>query len=550
MCQFIELFLLLITTIISIKSEQRQCQLITYYECKNIGYNQTYLPNKFNHQDQKDVALVINQFTALIAVGCSSELRFLLCSIYMPLCLANYSDPIPPCREVCERVREPCEPFYLRYGFLWPDALKCEQYPSNHEKAIFMEPKKNDKAQSTLTVTKCLPPCRSVYFSDKQSISIINLWLTILSVLCALSCTFVLLTFFLDMTRFKYPQRPIIFLSLCYFFVSCGYLIRLMLGHENVACRVDNKIDSSSYTQLVRVSGPSSCAFVFVLTYFFGMASSIWWVILTLTWFLAAGFKWSSEAISHYSIYYHFIAWLLPCLQTVAILILKGIDGDSISGICYVGHTDSSMLRGFVLFPLITFLTIGTIFLLAGLISLMRIRNVIKIQDRSKTTKLEKLMVRIGLFAILYTVPATFVIGIYFYELRYRSVWEENLHCNKCPRLSFDTYSNWSIRPSFIIYMSKYFFLLIVGITTGIWINFNNKTFLTWKKFFCCQNSIEHNNNNNNNDHRCSHHPHRHRYDNHNGRDASGINYSYKHTKINGSKYSLPSSKQGPLAHV
>jgi formate-dependent phosphoribosylglycinamide formyltransferase (GAR transformylase) len=59
--QFIQLCLLLLTTVISIKSEQRQCQPITYYECKNIGYNQTYLPNKFNHQDQKDVALVVSR---------------------------------------------------------------------------------------------------------------------------------------------------------------------------------------------------------------------------------------------------------------------------------------------------------------------------------------------------------------------------------------------------------------------------------------------------------------------------------------------------------
>ena len=60
MYQFIKIvLLLLIITIISIKSEQRQCQTITYYECRNIGYNQTYLPNRFNHQDQKDVALVV-----------------------------------------------------------------------------------------------------------------------------------------------------------------------------------------------------------------------------------------------------------------------------------------------------------------------------------------------------------------------------------------------------------------------------------------------------------------------------------------------------------
>lgn len=97
----------------------------------------------------------------------------------------------------------------------------------------------DDKDPSKAT---CVPPCRSVYFSDTQSISTINIWITLLSVLCALSCAFVLLTFFLDMTRFKYPQRPIIFLSLCYFFVSCGYLIRLIFGHENVACQSVNKV--------------------------------------------------------------------------------------------------------------------------------------------------------------------------------------------------------------------------------------------------------------------------------------------------------------------
>ena len=53
------LFLLLIQ-ISSLNGEQ-QCQAITYYECKNIGYNQTSLPNKFNHQDQKDVALVVSE---------------------------------------------------------------------------------------------------------------------------------------------------------------------------------------------------------------------------------------------------------------------------------------------------------------------------------------------------------------------------------------------------------------------------------------------------------------------------------------------------------
>jgi len=128
------------------------------------------------------------------------------------------------------------------------------------------------------------------------------------------------------------------------------------------------------------------------------------------------------------------------------------------------------------------------------------------------------------------------VIGIYFYELRYRSIWEDNLHCNRCPRLSSHFQSNWIQQPSFTIYMLKYFFLLIVGITTGLWINLNSKTYYSWKRFFCCQISSEH--------------LQVHRYGSHQSREPFGVNYSYKHTKINGSKYSLPSSKQVPLAHI
>lgn len=57
---YFPLLYLFLVQISLIKSDP-QCQTITYYECKNIGYNQTSLPNKFNHQDQKDVALVVSK---------------------------------------------------------------------------------------------------------------------------------------------------------------------------------------------------------------------------------------------------------------------------------------------------------------------------------------------------------------------------------------------------------------------------------------------------------------------------------------------------------
>jgi len=116
-----------------------------------------------------------------------------------------------------------------------------------------------------------------------------------------------MITFFVDMQRFEYPERPIIFLSGCYLMISIGYIIRLIAGQEAVACNGD--------TIRYQTTGPALCTIVFLLIYFFGMASSIWWVILSFTWFLAAGLKWGQEAIAKYSQYFHLVAWLIPSIK-------------------------------------------------------------------------------------------------------------------------------------------------------------------------------------------------------------------------------------------
>lgn len=70
------------------------------------------------------------------------------------------------------------------------------------------------------------------------------------------------------------------------------------------------------------------CTVLFMILYFFGMASSIWWVILTLTWFLAAGLKWGHEAIEANSQYFHLAAWAAPAIKTVTILAMGKVEGE------------------------------------------------------------------------------------------------------------------------------------------------------------------------------------------------------------------------------
>lgn len=329
----------------------------------------------------------------------------------------------------------------------------------------------------------CAMPCHNPFFSaDERAFT--AFWIGLWSVLCFLSTLATVATFLIDMERFKYPERPIIFLAVCYLFVSAGYLVRLVAGHERVACSsgggraVGGEAEHIHY----ETTGPALCTVVFLLVYFFGMASSIWWVILSLTWFLAAGLKWGNEAIAGYAQYFHLAAWLLPSVQSIAVLALSSVDGDPVAGICSVGNQSLDNLRGFVLAPLVVYLLVGALFLLAGFVSLFRIRSVILKQGgATKTDKLERLMVRIGVFSVLYTVPATVVVACFFYEQHNRQAWEAAHNC-PCPSSQQGGPQLPPRRPDYAVFMLKYFMCLVVGITSGVWI-WSGKTLESWKAF-------------------------------------------------------------------
>jgi len=169
------------------------------------------------------------------------------------------------------------------------------------------------------------------------------------------------------------------------------------------------------------------------------------------------------------------------------------VSGDILSGVCNVGLWDVDSLRGFVLAPLFVYLVLGTVFLLAGFVSLFRIRTVMK-HDGTKTDKLEKLMIRIGVFSVLYTVPALIVLACLFYEQAYFDHWMLTWNMEICSRPGhLSIYSipcpvgersrDLGRKPDFEVFMIKYLMALIVGITSSFWI-WSGKTFTSWKEFF------------------------------------------------------------------
>ncbi|XP_068179074.1 uncharacterized protein [Antennarius striatus] len=102
------------------------CQPITVPLCKDLPYSDTIMPNMIGHERQEDAGLVLNTFTPLIQVGCYPHMKLLLCSVYTPECVSG--KPRPPCRTLCEQARSGCEPVLNRFGFQWPESLRCEAF--------------------------------------------------------------------------------------------------------------------------------------------------------------------------------------------------------------------------------------------------------------------------------------------------------------------------------------------------------------------------------------------------------------------------------------
>jgi len=132
-----------------------------------------------------------------------------------------------------------------------------------------------------------------------------------------------------------------------------------------------------------------------IFTYFYSLVSkpfrSFGNVIVFIYHFAPLlGLKWGHEAIENISSYFHLAAWAIPGVKLIVILWLQKVDADILSGTCYIGLRDTNLMRGFILVPLFFYLILGSCFLLAGFVSLFRIRTVMKIEGKFRILKKNK----------------------------------------------------------------------------------------------------------------------------------------------------------------
>lgn len=481
-------------SIITALGDQRTCEPIKIELCRNLGYNQTGMPNLVGHELQLDAELQFQTFLPLIQYGCSSKLRFFLCSVYTPMCTEKVIQPIGPCRSLCESVRSKCNTVLVDFGFFWPSALNCSKFPvSNNQETMCMDgPDDDDEDRWRLNISnggdtvdtavtgtpseKSVTSkqqqnhfglCRSYKFSDKyyyinrsercahecdadilyshHNKEFTLKWIAGWSIVCFVSSLATLISFMRSSCKSYFHERIILYLAANYTMYSLAFILRLTIGREAVSCQLDQQHQASILAQ--DGLDQFSCTIIFVLIYFFGMSSMVWWAILCLCLYLINGKGKASHEMDGLRSLCHLAAWGLPALKTIAILVGvpfgPSVDADELTGLCYVGNQRSDTLMVFVIVPSSLYLALGSLFLL-----LTSCRSKRKISQPSQlclvnrsrlgssqvscfttqTTQsdLEKVSAvtdQLKIFAFFFAVPAFCVLFTNFYDYMNRDSW-------------------------------------------------------------------------------------------------------------------------------
>ncbi|XP_017264642.1 frizzled-3a isoform X4 [Kryptolebias marmoratus] len=483
------------------------CEPITLRMCQGLPYNSTFMPNVLNHYDQQTAALAMEPFHPMVNLQCSLELRMFLCALYAPVC-TEYGRMTLPCRRLCLQAKSDCYKLMDMFGVSWPEEMDCNRFPDCDEpyprpvdllstsdttelpvsvqrdygfwcpRELKIDP---ELGYSFMGVRDCSPPCPNMYFS-REELAFARYFIGVVSIVCLSATLFTFLTFLIDVSRFRYPERPIIFYAVCYMMVSLVFFLGFLL-EDKVSCNTASpgRFRASTVTQ---GSHNKACTLLFMVLYFFTMAGSVWWVILTITWFLAAVPKWGSEAIEKKALLFHACAWGVPGVLTVTLLAMNKIEGDSISGVCFVGLYNLTALRWFLLAPLGLDVVVGVVLLLAGIAALNRVRMEIPLEKENQE-KLVKFMIRIGVFSVLYLVPLLIVLACYLYESSYRTIWETTWVQEKCRdyHIPCPYQVQQTSRPDLVLFLIKYLMMLIVGIPSVFWVG-SKKTCFEWASFF------------------------------------------------------------------
>uniref|UniRef100_A0AC35FF44 Frizzled-4 n=1 Tax=Panagrolaimus sp. PS1159 TaxID=55785 RepID=A0AC35FF44_9BILA len=283
--------------------------------CKDIPYNQTIFPNPIFPHDQQSLQSQIEHFKPLIKTKCNPHIKFFICSVFAPMCPDQLPQAVTSCRSVCEEVKRDCIKILQEFDIQWPAPLNCSKFPEGPD--LCMRPQEDtrlppietdphshlpDSRHLEIYKMKTYPSCpvdlidldptdkngtcafrcnKDTMFT-KESKIYAQYWIFLLSTINISIISFTVLSFLIDLRRFQFPERSILYIALCYLFYSLPYLARSFLSHEQTSCE---RIRLTERHFFVHGGLDNTiCVVSFLFSYYFTIAGSIWWLMLTFTW--------------------------------------------------------------------------------------------------------------------------------------------------------------------------------------------------------------------------------------------------------------------------
>jgi frizzled len=256
---------------------------------------------------------------------------------------------------------------------------------------------------------KCVYKCGNDAFYTTHQKKIIETCILVFSVLCFIFTLFSLITFWTESTRFKFPERPVLFLTLCYNLLSISYLLKIFYQKSTTIPQIDelNEFNGISSIKTTDISANqcqinSQCLAYFIIINYLTISASFWWLVFGLCWWLSTAKQWSPEALERKSGIFHVLAWLLPLASPIAALLFGAIKKTELTGMCTA--------FGFTEIPTLILLIVGAIFIVLSARSLKSLRS------SYKNNKLSQVMSRILLFGTIFAVPAITATALMFFD--------------------------------------------------------------------------------------------------------------------------------------
>ncbi|MBN3298400.1 SMO protein, partial [Amia calva] len=481
------------------------CEVLKYNTCLGspLPYTHTSVLLAEDSSTQDEAFEKLAMWSGLRnAPRCWAVIQPLLCAVYMPKC--DNGKVELPSQSLCQATRRPCAIVERERG--WPDFLKCttDKFPvgcqnevqkikfnaSGHCESPLV--KTDNPASWYEDVEGCGIQCNNPLFTQEEH-SDMHVYIAVFGSLTLFCTFFTLATFVADWKNSnRYPAVILFYVNACFFIGSIGWLAQFMDGaRQEIVCKSDDTMRLGEPTSTETLS----CVIIFVIVYYSMMSGVIWFVMLTYAWhtsFKALGTTY--QPLSGKTSYFHLFTWSIPFVLTVAILAIKQVDGDSVSGICFVGYKNYNYRAGFVLAPIGVVLVVGGYFLIRGVMTLFSIKsNHPGLLSEKAASKINETMVRLGIFGFLAFGFVFITFGCHFYDFFNQAEWERSFReyvlCEANVTIAVQTNKPIpecaiKIRPSLLVVKINLFAMFGTGISMSTWV-WTKATVLIWKRTWC-----------------------------------------------------------------